>query len=127
MNIFEKASKKKLRFATAKGGVSVEDLWDVPMATLNVIALALDKSLSETANKSFIEDSPTVNSDDQLRFDVVKSIITTRRANKDAASKSAATKAQNARILEILARKEDAALNDMDPDDLRKLLVQTED
>ena len=38
LNIFEKASKQKLRFVTSKGMISSEDLWDMSLQSLDIIA-----------------------------------------------------------------------------------------
>ncbi len=43
--MFEKASRLKLRIATAMGQLTVEDLWDLNLATLNAIAKGLNKQL----------------------------------------------------------------------------------
>ena len=54
--MYKKALKMKLRFATSKGKLTTEDLFDLSLTDLNNIAIALDKKLSESPRKSFISD-----------------------------------------------------------------------
>lgn len=67
MNLFEKASKLKLRFITCRGVVPTEALWDLPLTgdfSLNELATDLKKVLEDNANEL-----------DQLRFDIVNHIL----------------------------------------------------
>ncbi len=54
MNIFENASKTKVRFETSKGEVSVEELWDLSLTSLDSIAKVISKELKEASEESFI-------------------------------------------------------------------------
>ena len=54
MSNFEKASKLKLRFSTNRGELSIEDLWDLSLESLDQIAVAIDKALETAGKKSFI-------------------------------------------------------------------------
>lgn len=99
-NIYKEASKRKLRFTTGKGGqLSVEDLWDLSLKSLDEIAVALD-SKTATSRKSFLENpDPKVSkaqSEDKLRLEILLSVI------KDKQDENAAKR----RILEKKAAKE---------------------
>ena len=63
--------------------------------------------------------------DDQLRFDVVKHIIDVRLAEQKAAAEASARSARKQKLLGILARKQDAALEDMSEDQIKELIDQT--
>ena len=54
MNLFEIASRNKLRVPTTKGDLTVEQLWDLPLKSANglsldSIAIALNKQLESKA------------------------------------------------------------------------------
>ena len=59
VNVFEVASRQKLRFDTARGQVSAEDLWDLPLTSttgkpnLDAIAVDLHNKMSQS-NLSFV-------------------------------------------------------------------------
>lgn len=82
LELFERASKKKLRFETDLGTLSVEDLWDLPLqatrgVNLDDLAKSFSKALKEEEEESFVE-KPKPNkklADLRLRFAIVKRII----------------------------------------------------
>lgn len=128
-DIFERASRAKLRFDTPKGSLTVEDLWDLPLtgatgrANLNSIAIGLNRRLQETA-VSFVPTAGSVSDGrDQLGLDVVRHVIEVRVAEA-AERTTAAEKAQTkARIRELIAQKRDAALADKSIEDLEALVA----
>ena len=54
MDIFEKATREKTRFAY-KGFLSVEDLWDLPLMDLDRIFKSLNGKLRMTKEDSLLE------------------------------------------------------------------------
>ena len=58
--MFEKATRRKLRFTSAAGLLSTEDLWDLPLtsatgkANLDDIAKALNRRLKDAEEVSFV-------------------------------------------------------------------------
>ena len=82
-NLFEKASRQKLRFASQRGDLTVEQLWDLPLtsanaASLDSIAVGLDTELRNTAPRSFVNSASTGNALLELKLDIVKHIIEVR-------------------------------------------------
>lgn len=59
----------KLRFATSKGNLSVEDLWDLP--ALDRLAVSYDEELAKSPRKSFITNDTPSNSELELKFNIV--------------------------------------------------------
>jgi hypothetical protein len=125
-NIFEEASRKKIRFESSKGLLTVEDLWDVPLKTgsvnLNQIALGLYNNL-KVENISFVDDSVNVTSLNQLKFDLVKYVIDVRLSEKKGAEVNAMKKKVKERIMSVIAEKEDNALSSKTIEELRAMLT----
>ncbi|RKZ35289.1 MAG: hypothetical protein DRQ49_19675, partial [Gammaproteobacteria bacterium] len=70
--LFERASKQKLRFNTAKGTIDTEDLWDLPLQSkknisLDLIAISLSKAVKESSEESFVEVKNTINKELELK------------------------------------------------------------
>lgn len=134
-DIFERATKKKLRFATPTGNLSVEDLWDLPLETpstssrralqtsLNEIAVGLYTELKNAPMVSFVSDKQPENADVQLRFDIVKHIIEVRKAQQQQAEAAASKREQKAKIMEILSKKKDQDLENKSAEELEALLA----
>lgn len=120
--MYKEALQKKLRFKTNKGMITTEDLFDLSLQNLNTLAIMLDKKASEAPKKSFIEELPAEENDDELRFSIVKDIINIKlKARKDNIDKAQAD-AQKKRILEILAKRNDEELEKKSTEELRAMI-----
>lgn len=129
MEIFKKASKKKLRFSTNRGVLSVEQLWDLPKDEIRQLVIksreAVKKSSGEVNDSelSFLDAPVKVKAtDDELRFEILKDIYITKKSDEEKAQKKAEAMANNKKILELIARKQDEALEKKSIKDLEKML-----
>lgn len=129
MEIYKKASKKKLRFSTNRGSLSVEQLWDLPKEEIRQLVIkardAAKKSFGEVSDTelSFL-DAPakTKATDDELRFEILKDIYLTKKSAEEKAQKKAEAKRNNQKLLDIIARKQDEALEKKSINELEKML-----
>ena len=76
-NLFIQASRQKLGFESKQGTLSVEHLWDIPLssqrpnvATLDEIALALDKQIKDAGTTSYVKKATRTNETLKLKFDI---------------------------------------------------------
>jgi hypothetical protein len=126
VDIFEQATKVKLRFSSAKGQLTTEDLWDLPLTkgqvNLDNIAIALDKKIKETSATSFVTKNPKVNLLDTLALNVLKRIIEVKLTEQEAADKAAATKEMKQKILGYIAEKQDDTIRAKSLEELQALL-----
>ena len=122
--MFEKASRLKLRFKVANGTVSAEDLWDLPLTQLDTLAKALRKQVAESED-SFISENTggAERARTELRFEIVKHVISTLIAEKDRKAENAKKAARKAQLLEVLERKQGDALAAMSTEDIMKELA----
>ncbi len=121
-DLFKVATKKKYRFSY-KGQVTVEDLWDLSVEELDKIYKNL-KSLQKNASEESLLQTVT-KEDKELnnKIEIIKTIVTDKLAAKDRAMKAASQRAQNQRILEIMADKQDAALKEKSIEELQNMLI----
>ncbi len=85
MNMFEQATRLKLRFAVGtRVNLTVENLWDLPLTNvkgedLDHIAIELQEQLSTNEKSFVVQQSKTKETQvNQLKFDIVKHIIDVR-------------------------------------------------
>lgn len=129
-DLFEQASRLKIRFDSPLGQLTTEDLWGLPLtspsgarANLDAIAMDLHRQTNEVAEVvSFVTAKAPSGSDELLlKFEVVKHVIGVRVAERDQAKEAADRKAKKQRLLELIAQKQDAELAGKSVDELRAL------
>ena len=124
-NLFEAASKMKLRFSSNKGMITSEDLWDLSLADLDEIARETYKRVRDDMDHvSFVRPVSKVDSTDLLRLDILKRVIEVKMEERDAAEKTVLQNAKKQRILNIMAEKEDENLKGASLEDLRQMLAE---
>ena len=129
MNIFEQATRAKIRFSTPVGMLSVEDLWDLPLtstakrANLDDVARLLDADLKSTTSISFVSDVSEVNAQTKLAFDVALHIINVKIAGQKAAQEAVAIREKKQKIMAIIEQKQDESLSAASIDDLQSMLA----
>lgn len=126
MNIFERATRTKIRFPSSKGDLSIEQLWDMPLQSrtgfdLDSLAKATAKALREQEDDSFVKPKAT-NPDLTLRMELVKHIIEVKLAEEAARAERAEKQAKRQKLLEALNAKENEAINSLSADEIRKQL-----
>lgn len=131
INLFEQASKAKLRFASARGNLTVEDLWDLKLTTgqvnLNDIGVAVQRALKDTSpDESLVPSAKKADSAAiktlKLQLDVVKHIIAIKLEEQDVREK-AQTKADQRRVLmEALAESQSASLKGKSPEEIQAMI-----
>lgn len=126
MSMFEYATRKKLRFASSKGELTVEQLWDVPLRgrddfNLDTIAKGANKALKALSEESFVR---TERTPDQYRaemaLEIVKHVIEVKLAEEDAAKRRADNKAEREKLLAILAKKQEGKLDELSEKELQR-------
>lgn len=122
--MFKQASRMKLRFATSKGNLSVEDLWDLSLPVLDKLAVSYDEELAKSPRKSFISNDSPKNDELELKFNIVKDIITDKlkeKVDRDQAKQKAAEKAK---LLDLLDKKQSEKLENLSEEELRQRLAE---
>ncbi len=124
MSPFEKASRLKLRFETAKGGsLSTEDLWDLSLNMLDTIAVTVAKKLKEAdSTVSYLAPLKSTNEELQLKFDLAKYILDVRVSERDLARSASEKSAKKQQLLEVLSRKQNAELEGKSVDELTAMI-----
>ncbi len=128
-NIFEYATRNKLRFASVRGELTIEQLWDVPLRSrddfnLNVIAKTTSKALKEISEENFVETTKTAaHTRLEISLAVVKYVIEVRLSDEADAATRAERKLEKEKLLGILAEKQAGKLSELSEKDLQKRIA----
>lgn len=120
-NIFEYATRNKVRFPF-KGLISVEDLWDLSLTNLDSIYKVLNKQVKQADEESLLNAKSQDDEILEVQIAIVKHIVAVKLAEQEAREKASAKKAQKQKIMAIMARKQDEALENSSMEDLQKML-----
>uniref|UniRef100_A0AAU8KWN7 Uncharacterized protein n=1 Tax=Serratia phage Kevin TaxID=3161161 RepID=A0AAU8KWN7_9CAUD len=126
LNIFEIASRKKLRFETPRGAISHEDLWDLKLDTgpinLNLVAQIIHREQRAAEEVNFVDAKPTASSDLDLRMAIVKHVIAYKIQVRDQQAKAAETRQRNELLTDIIARKQHQELEGKSIEELQAMI-----
>jgi hypothetical protein len=128
-SLFQFATRNKIRFASSRGDLSVEQLWDVPLRSkdafnLDEIAKYVNRALKNAIEESFIETNHNPERDRlEVTLEVVKHVIGVRIDEENAAKKKAANKAEKTKLLAILAEKQDGKLSSLSEAELKRRIA----
>lgn len=118
--LFETASKMKVRF-NYRGVITTEDLWDLDVRALDYIYKQLMVAKKESETESLLEEKKT-NPILEVQIEIVKHIFNVKVEERKAAELQAENAAKKQKILAILARKQDAELENKSAEELEKLI-----
>lgn len=128
-NLFEYATRNKLRFASIRGELSVETLWDVPLRSsddfnLDVIAKRANKTLKDATEESFVSTAKTTaHIRLEMTLEVIKRVIEVKLFDEAEAKRRAENKKEKEKLLEILAEKQDGKLSELSERELKKRIA----
>jgi hypothetical protein len=125
MDIFERAARGKLRFASSVGDLTAENIWDLPLTAkgerpnLDGIARAVFSELKSLEEGSFVTVTPDPRKVEmELRLDILKHVIAAKLEAKATAEKAAENAERKRKLLAALASKEEAELTGMSKDQI---------
>lgn len=129
---FELALRKGYRFQLiaaqkneVSGTITTEDLWRISLSQLNDLAKSLNKELKASEGEEDYINKKSVNTVDlQCKFSIVKHIIDVRLEEEEARKARLAKREKNAKIMDIIQRKEITDLEGKPLDELYKLLEE---
>ena len=124
--MFVTATRNKFRFPF-RGQISVEDLWDLSVENLDSVYKTLNSQVKKAKEESLLNTKSREDEIIEIQIEIVKYIVSVKQ--DEAAKKVAAKekKARKQRILEVLAAKEDADLQNKSPEELQAMLSELDD
>lgn len=129
ISIFELASRQKTRFMTNRGEIVAEQLWDMPLTSktgfdLDTIGQRVIGELDNLKTRSLVNTKPNPRvAELDLQLEIIKYVIgfkvTENQVRLDKAKK---TEERN-KLIELLGKKQEAALGELSEEEIKKRLA----
>ncbi|ALS22229.1 hypothetical protein [Paenibacillus naphthalenovorans] len=123
MNIFEYAVKNKIRFPF-KGMITTEDLWDLTVEHLDSIFKTLNSQSKQAKEESLLNTKTKEDKELDIKIEIVKYIVNEKLEEQKARLQAKEKKEQKQKIMEVLAAKQNEALQNKSPEELMKMLKE---
>jgi hypothetical protein len=123
VNMFEKASRIKLRY-DYRGLITVEDLWDLPLQALDSLYKKYNAEQRASSEDSLLKTTTPEDAETALRIEILKHVVGVRQAEALAKIEAKAKREKAQQINELIAEKEQQGLRDKSVDELRKMLEE---
>ena len=120
-NLFEMATRKKFRFPF-KGMISVEDLWDLSVQNLDTVFKALNAEVKQVKEESLLTTKSTEDAILDAKIEIVKHIVKVKLEEAEQKQQAAAKREQKRRLQELIATKQDEALQGKSVEELQAML-----
>ena len=121
--LFETATRNKMRFPF-RGMISVEDLWDLSLTNLDSVFKTLNAEAKKSEEESLLETKSKENEELSNKIEIVKYIVNIKLEEKKTRENARKNAEMKPRLLEIKAKRQDAALENMSDEDLDKMLAE---
>ncbi len=125
-NQFEQATRIKLRFESSQGFLATEDLWSLSLASLDAMAKKVAKLMRDEDEESFIPNKDKVSTQNNLRLDILKTVINTKVEENEARKTRTEKLANLERLKALAANKADEQLSAKSLDDIQKMIAELE-
>ena len=131
-NLFQLASRQKFRFQSIKGELTTEQLWDLPLTArggfnLDEVAKQVAAELKAAGEESFVQkNSNPAKSKLEAKLEIIKHIIAVKLEEAERAVKASQNQEERQRLLAVLNRKQDAALEELTPEQIQARLAELE-
>ena len=122
VNLFEVATRENYLFPF-KGMINVIDLWNLSLTNLDSVFKTLNVEVKKSEEESLLNAKTKEDEEPTNKIEIIKYIVSKKLAEKEAKENEKKNKEKRQRILEIKAKRQDEALENMSDEDLDKLLA----
>lgn len=123
VNLFEIATRDNYQFPF-RGMINVIDLWTLSVQNLDNVFKTLNAEAKKSEEESLLSAKTKENEELSNKIEIVKYIVGVKLAEQAAREDAKKKKEMKQRLLEIKAKRDDAALENMSDADLDKMLAE---
>lgn len=123
INLFEVATRANYQFPF-RGMINVIDLWDLSLTNLDSVFKALNAEAKKHEEESLLNAKSKEDEEISNKIWIIKYIVSVKLAEKKAREDAKKNAEMKRRLLEIKAKRQDAALENMSDEELDKALAE---
>lgn len=126
-DLFFNAVKNKYRYPSKRGNLTTEQLFDLSFESLDEIYSELTALLDQMPKKSLL--AQRSNADEELRekVDVVEAVFVYKTELRNKAKNMEAKRQQKQKLIDLLEKKKEKALENLSEEELLKKLAELDD
>lgn len=125
LNLFEVATRNNYQFPF-RGMINVIDLWDLSLTNLDSVFKTLNAESKKSQEESLLVTKTKEDEEISNKIGIVKYIVGVKLAEKKAREDAKKNAEKRQRLLEIKAKRQDDALENMSDEELNKALAELE-
>lgn len=122
-NLFEIATRNNYQFPF-RGMINVIDLWDLSLTNLDSVFKTLNAEVKKSEEESLLNTKSKEDEEISNKIEIVKYIVSVKLDEKKKREDAKKNAEMRQRLLEIKAKRQDAALENMSDEDLDKALAE---
>ena len=123
INLFELATRANYQFPF-RGMINVIDLWDLSLTNLDSVFKALNAEAKKHEEESLLNAKSKEDEEVSNKICIIKYIVSVKLAEKKAREDAKKNAEMKQKLLEIKAKRQDAALENMSDEELDKALAE---
>lgn len=121
--LFINATRANYQF-TFRGMINVIDLWDLSLTNLDSVFKTLNAEVKKSEEESLLNTKSKEDEEISNKIEIVKYIVGVKLDEKKKRENAKKNAEMRQRLLEIKAKRQDAALENMSDEDLDKALAE---
>ena len=121
--LFINATRANYQFPF-RGMINVIDLWDLSLTNLDSVFKTLNAEAKKSEEESLLETKSKENEELSNKIEIVKYIVNIKLEEKKTRENARKNAEMKQRLLEIKAKRQDAALENLSDEDLDKMLAE---
>lgn len=123
VNLFEMATRNNYQFPF-RGVINVIDLWDLSLTNLDSVFKVLNAEVKKSEEESLLNTKSKEDEELSNKIEIVKYIVGVKLAEKKAKEDEKKNREMKQRLLEIKAKRQDAALENLSDEDLDRAIAE---
>ena len=125
MNLFEVATRANYQFPF-RGMINVIDLWDLSLTNLDSVFKTLNAEVKKFEEESLLHTKSKEDEEISNKIEIVKYIVNVKLNDKKKRENDIKNAETRQKLLEIKAKRQNAALENMSDEELDKALAELE-